>query len=97
MSFLTISNRNIFFENQGTRFSAIKIANNIKSNHIMVSFTDHYNAISPQKLKLEKIHGVLIILFYVSPSTFPLQSCFKKNCKILSKNFTTQKNITISR
>ena len=51
---------------------------------------------SPQKLKLEKIHGALIILFYVSPSSPPLQSRFKKNAKI-SKNFTTQENITISK
>ena len=52
----------------------IKIASNIKINHIMVSFTDLYNTISfyadsPQKLKLEKIHGALIILFYVSLSS----------------------------
>ena len=50
-----------------------------------------------QKLKLEKIHGALIILFYVSPSSPPLQSRFKENAKILSKNSTTQENITISR
>ena len=52
---------------------------------------------SLQKLKLEKIHGALIILFYVSPSSPPLQSRFKENAKILSKNSTTQENITISR
>ena len=52
---------------------------------------------SPQKLKLEKVHGALIILFYVSPSSPPLQSRFKENAKILSKNSTTQENITISR
>ena len=52
---------------------------------------------SPQKLRLEKIHGALIILFYVSPSSPPLQSRFKENAKILSKNSTTQENITISR
>ena len=38
-------------------YTNIKIANNTKSNYIMVSFTDHYNAIFidklPQKLKLE--------------------------------------------
>ena len=28
---------------------------------------------SPQKLKLEKVHGTLIILFYVSPSSPQLQ------------------------
>ena len=50
---------------------------------------------SPQKLKLEKIHGALIIIFYVSPSSPPLQTCFKENAKLLSKNSTTQKNITI--
>ena len=52
---------------------------------------------SPQKLKLEKVHGALIILFYVSPSSPPLQSRFKENAKILSKNSTTQENITTSR
>ena len=51
----------------------------------------------PQKLKLEKVHGALIILFYVSPSSPPLKSRFKENAKILSKNSTTQENITISR
>ena len=49
------------------------------------------------KLKLEKIHGALIILFYVSPSSPPLQSRFKETAKIFSKNSTTQENITISR
>ena len=52
---------------------------------------------SLQKLKLEKVHGVLIFLFYVSPNSPPLQSAFKENAKILSKNSTTQENITISR
>ena len=52
---------------------------------------------STQKLKLEKVHGALIIIFYVSPSSPPLQSRFKENAKILSKNSTTQENITISR
>ena len=50
-----------------------------------------------QKLKLEKVYGALTILFYVSPSSPPLQFCFKENAKILSKTSTTQKNITISR
>ena len=67
----------------------------------MVSFTDYYNAFlltnSPQKLKLKKVHGALIILFYVSPSSPPLKSRFKENAKILSKNSTTQENITIVR
>ena len=52
---------------------------------------------SPQKLKLEKVHGALIILFYISSSSPPLQSRFKQNAMILSKNSTIQKNITISR
>ena len=52
---------------------------------------------SPQKLKLENVHGALIILFYVSPSSLSLQSRFKANVKILSKSSTTQENITISR
>ena len=46
---------------------------------------------SPQKLKLEKVHGALIILFYVSPISPPLQSHFREDAKILSKNSTTQK------
>ena len=48
-------------------YTDIKIASNTKIIHIMVSFTDHYND-SPQKLKLEKIHETLIMLFYVSPA-----------------------------
>ena len=52
---------------------------------------------SPQKLKLKKLQGALIILFYVIPSSPPLQSRFKENGKILSKNSTIQENITISR
>ena len=51
---------------------------------------------SPQKVKLEKVHGALIILFYVSPISPALQSRFKENAKTLSKNSTTQENITIS-
>ena len=41
-------------------YTDVQIANNTKINHIMVSFTDHYNATcidSPEKLKLVKIHG----------------------------------------
>ena len=52
---------------------------------------------SPQKLKLKKLQGALIILFSVIPSSPPLQSRFKENGKILSKNSTIQENITISR
>ena len=52
---------------------------------------------SPQKLKLAKVHGALIILFYVRPSSPPLQSRFKENAKILFKNSTTQENMIISR
>ena len=52
---------------------------------------------SHQKLILEKVHGALIILFYVSPSSHPLQSHFKENAKILSINSTTQENVRISR
>ena len=51
----------------------------------------------PQKLKLEKVHGALIILFYVSPISPRLQYRFKENAKILSKNSNTQENIRISR
>ena len=39
-------------------YTDIKIANSTKINHIMVSFTDHYNAISidrlPSKTKIGK-------------------------------------------
>ena len=52
---------------------------------------------SPKKLKLEKVHGAFRILFYVSPSSPPLQSRFKGNAKTLSKNSTTQEIITTSR
>ena len=50
-----------------------------------------------QKLKLQKVHGTLLILFYVRSSSPPLQSRFKENAKILSKNSITQENITFSR
>ena len=52
---------------------------------------------SPQKLKLEKVHGALIIFCSVSPSSPLLQSRFEDNAKILSKNSPTEENITISR
>ena len=52
---------------------------------------------SPQKLKLEKVHGALITLFYVSQSSPLIQSRLKENAKILSNNSTTQENITISK
>ena len=52
---------------------------------------------SPQKLKLEKVDGAIIILFYVSPSSPLLQSPFKESAKILSKSSTTQESITILR
>ena len=48
----------------------------------MVSFTDLYNAISidrlSSKVKLEKFHDILIILFNVSPSSHQIQriSCY---------------------
>ena len=53
-------------------YTDLKLANKTKIIHIMVSLliiiilfllTD-----SPQKLKLEKIHEALTILFYVSPA-----------------------------
>ena len=53
-------------------YTKIKIVNNSNINHIMVSFTDHYNAISLERFssknnnnnnKMEKINGTLIILF----------------------------------
>ena len=52
---------------------------------------------SPQKLKLEMVHGALIIPFYVSSSFPPLQSRFKENAKVLSENSTTQEIVTVSR
>ena len=42
----------------GRIYTDIKVANNIKINHIMIFFTDHYNAISierlPSKIKIGK-------------------------------------------
>ena len=58
-------------------YTNIKIANDIKINHITVSFTNHYNAISIdrllEKLKWENIHDTLVILFHLSPSSTQLQ------------------------
>ena len=68
-------------------YTDTKTANNTKINHIMVSFTDHYNAISIdrlpsiEKLQLEKIHDTLIILFYVSPRPPELQRLLLKTQK----------------
>ena len=54
-------------------YADIKIPSNIKINHVMVSFTDHYDVIFidrfPQRLKLEKTHGTLLILFCLSLSS----------------------------
>ena len=68
-------------------YTDIKIANNNKINHIMVSFTG-----SPQKLKLEIFHGVLIILFYVIPSSPQLQRLFFFYYK--NKKATTLQQVT---
>ena len=63
-------------------YTDVKIASNTKINHIIVSFTDHYNAIfidrlpSQIKIEKEKIHGTLIILFYVRLSSPRLQRLF---------------------
>ena len=65
----------------------IKIANETKSNHIMVSFTNHYKVSSIDRLPSKTKIG--LILFYTSQSSPPLQSRFKENAKILSKNSTT--------
>ena len=58
-------------------YTDINIANNTKINNIMVSFSDHYTAISiyrlPQKLRLEEILATVIIPFYVSPGSTQLQ------------------------
>ena len=65
----------------------MKIASNTKINHIMVPFTNHYNAIFtdrfPSNIKLEKIDGTLITLFYVnqSPSQLQRRFFFIKNTK----------------
>ena len=37
----------------------------------------------PHKLKLEKVHGALIILFYITPSSSPLKSRFKETATTL--------------
>ena len=44
-------------------------------NNILVSFTDHYNAIflDRVKVKLEKVNGTILMLFYVRPSSPQLQ------------------------
>ena len=75
-----------YHRSSGTRsrthriYTDIKIARNTKINHIIVSFTDHYNAISlgrlPSKTKIGKVNGTLIILFYVSPSSPLLQRIY---------------------
>ena len=61
-------------------YTDITVTDSTKIKHIMVSFTDHYNAISVERLpsesKMEMFHGTLIILFYVSPSTLQLQRLF---------------------
>ena len=63
----------------------MKIANNTNINHIMVSFADHCNAISidrlPSKTKIGKDSWkrfIKIILFYLSPSSPQLQRLFLK-------------------
>ena len=73
----------LYNRSSGTRsmidriYTDIKIADNTKNNHVIVSISDHYNAKSfdrlPQKLKLAKINGTLIILFYVIESFSQLQ------------------------
>ena len=64
-------------------YTDTKIANNAKIIHIMVSFTDQCNDISLHRLKLGKINGTLIILFYVSRGSPQLQIIcfFIKNTK----------------
>ena len=61
-------------------YTDIEIANNAKINHIMVSFTDHYDGISkdrlPWKIKIGKDSCNLIIVFYLSPSSPQLQIIF---------------------
>ena len=84
---------------QGSRiarlYTGIKIANN-KSNHIMVSFTDHYNVISIDRLtsktKIGKSSWCLNIFFYANLISTPLQFRFKENAKILSKKQILLKN-----
>ena len=94
-------------------YADIKIASSTKIDHKVVSFTDYYNAIFidgfPSKLKLGKIHGTLIILFYVSLSSPQLQILFfienTKNptiqqvnlvLKMLELSLKIQENIRIS-
>ena len=76
----------------------IKIVNNTKINHIMVSFTDYCNVISiyrlPTKTKTEKIQGTLTILFYVSPSSHQLQRIFRNFAKFTRKKSTTLQQVT---
>ena len=57
-----------------------KTSRNTKINHLMVSFTDDFNAVYidklPSKTRLEKIHDTLIILSYGSQSSPQLQRIF---------------------
>ena len=63
----------------------MKITKNTKINHIMVSFTDHYNAISidrlPSKKIQEKIQGNSSLLCKPEFSSTTKTSCFIKNTK----------------
>ena len=66
-------------------YTDIKAASNTRINHIVVSFTDHYNAIFIDRFssqtKIKKIHGILIIFLYVSLSSPQLQILFFSNTK----------------
>ena len=54
-------------------YTDMKIANDTKIKHIIVAFTDHYNAIFidrlPSETKIEKDSRYFNNFFYVSPSS----------------------------
>ena len=54
-------------------YTDMKIASNTKIDHTLVPLNDHYNAIFIDRFswqtKIGKVHGTLIILFYVSVSS----------------------------
>ena len=62
----------------GTVYNDKKIANNTKITHIIVSFTDHYNAIDrlSSKTKILKDSRYFNNSLYVSPRSPQLQRLF---------------------
>ena len=61
-------------------YTDIKIANNTNINHIMVSFTDHYNAISfdrlPSNTKIGKVSWYFNNSLLCKPESSPAAKTF---------------------